>query len=98
MIVLLKIAGTKFYHTECPPAGTELVLKSNPENAYDSNAIEVRDDEGDQLGHVPAAAAALMTLIAQETGHPVGEIFEAKMEYEENFTLTVRSGAFSEVS
>jgi hypothetical protein len=97
-MVLLKIAGTKFYHTECPPAGTKLVLKSNPDNQYDSNAIEVRDDEGDQLGHVPAAAAALMTLLAQEIGHPVEEIFEAKMEYDENFTLAVLPGAFSEVS
>lgn len=86
-MVILKIAGTKFYITECPPAGTKLVLKSNPENSYDSNAIEVRDDEGDQLGHVPAPAAAIMTMIAKATGHSVEDLFEAKMEYEENFIL-----------
>jgi HIRAN domain len=86
-MVTLKIAGTKFYTTATPEKGSKLTLRSNPDNRYDSNAIEILDKDGNQLGHVPAAAAAVMTLYAQKVGYPVGKLFEAVMDYEENFTL-----------
>jgi hypothetical protein len=86
-MITLKIAGTKYYPVEQPPVGTVLALEADPENRFDSNAIKVLDDEGDQLGHVPAPAAAVMTLYAGRVGYPVGKLFIAKMEEGESFTL-----------
>ena len=88
MGIALKIAGTKYYNIEPPEFGEPLQLISDPDNRFDSNAVKVCNQEGDQLGHVPAPAAAVMALIATNTGHKIEELFEAKMEYGENFIIT----------
>lgn len=46
----------------------ELTLKRNPDNKYDSNAIEVRY-EGSMLGHVPAVIAAALAPVMDAGEH-----------------------------
>ena len=87
MGIALKIAGTKYYNTEPPEFGEPLQLIPDPDNRFDSNAVKVCNQDGDQLGHVPAPAAAVMALISHATSVPIGTYFTAKMEYGENFIL-----------
>lgn len=54
------VAGTAYYRakdlTASLAAGQELILRRQPDNPYDSLAIEVLTASGDKLGYVPRAA------------------------------------------
>ena len=90
MVVTLKIAGSRYYAGVLPKPGSVLILDAEPSNPHDPNAIKILNLDEEQLGHVPAAAAALMTLVSQETGHPVYVLFEAKMRQGEEFSLGLK--------
>lgn len=54
-----KIVGNRFRPTECQEAfmalepGDPLVLRKEPENPYDAEAIKVETPEGLHLGYIP---------------------------------------------
>ncbi|KAF1836632.1 hypothetical protein BDW02DRAFT_566900 [Decorospora gaudefroyi] len=52
-----KIVGVRYYNGYAT-AGEMVVLRREPHNPYDSNAIRVINVQGDQLGHIPRAVAA----------------------------------------
>jgi hypothetical protein len=43
------------------PEPVACLLRRNPGNEYDTNAIEIREDDGDMLGHLPRGVAARLT-------------------------------------
>jgi hypothetical protein len=91
----LKIAGAQFYEwpPDYPIVGDALSLAHNPDNRHDSNAIEIIAESGDhstQIGHIPAAAAAVMVLLSRHTGMPVEVLFGADLSDGQQVNLYVR--------
>lgn len=52
-----KIVGVRFY-TGHATKGEHVVVKREPSNHYDSNAIRVGNVMGEQIGHIPRQMAA----------------------------------------
>lgn len=51
-----KIAGVQYYRGEASP-GEKVVLRREPTNKYDRNAIAVANVMGQQMGHIPRTIA-----------------------------------------
>ena len=81
-----KIAGTKYYNNDYR-VGSKITLEHDPSNVHDSNAIKVLNEDGDQLGHVPAAAAAVMMLLSQRADLSIAELFYATADYDDSFSM-----------
>jgi SWI/SNF-related matrix-associated actin-dependent regulator of chromatin subfamily A3 len=52
-----KIVGVRYY-TGYATTGEMVVLRRDPQNPYDSNAIKVSNVQGQQIGHLPRTIAA----------------------------------------
>jgi SWI/SNF-related matrix-associated actin-dependent regulator of chromatin subfamily A3 len=52
-----KIVGVRYY-TGYATEGEMVVVRREPHNAYDSNAIQVLNVQGTQIGHIPKTVAA----------------------------------------
>ncbi|KAE8448579.1 hypothetical protein EG329_009004 [Mollisiaceae sp. DMI_Dod_QoI] len=52
-----KIVGVRFYNGYATP-GEQVMIKREPGNAYDSNAIRINNVQGVQIGHIPRNLAA----------------------------------------
>lgn len=52
-----KIVGVRFYNGLASP-GEQVMIKREPGNPYDSNAIRVNNVQGTQIGHLPKTIAA----------------------------------------
>lgn len=52
-----KIVGVRYYNGFAT-AGEMVVLRREPSNPYDSNAIRVDNVLGNQIGHIPRTVAA----------------------------------------
>lgn len=74
-------------------SGTELVLKREPHNQYDSNAIAVLTHNGDHLGYIPRETAACLAAdldsgktygacVSDVTGGDVGTVFGINIKIE----------------
>lgn len=62
----------------CRP-GDKVLLRAQPDNPHDPNAIAVYNTDGEQLGFVPAALAARMAgLAAAGTGAQITEVLAGK--------------------
>jgi HIRAN domain-containing protein len=92
-MITLKIAGTKYFPVQLPLYGESLQLQADPENEHDPNAVKVLDKDGDQIGYVPAPAAAIMSLLAQGLNIRPDALFKAEMSTGENLTLSLRQEA-----
>lgn len=56
-VCVIRVAGISHYpgaQTSRVNLGSQLALRAEPENPYDRNAVAVWDDDGHQVGHVPA--------------------------------------------
>ena len=51
-----KIVGIQYYHGYATP-GEQVMVKREPGNPYDSNAIRVNNVQGTQIGHLPRVLA-----------------------------------------
>ncbi|PNS19972.1 hypothetical protein CAC42_7939 [Sphaceloma murrayae] len=58
--VLSKVVGIRYY-SGYANAGENIILRREPENAYDPNAIQVLNVNREQIGHVPRQIAAKLT-------------------------------------
>ena len=47
------IKGTPNYSYKAPLMGEELILKAEPNNIYDSNAVAIYNQHGEQVGYIP---------------------------------------------
>ncbi|KAF2810532.1 uncharacterized protein BDZ99DRAFT_508925 [Mytilinidion resinicola] len=52
-----KVVGCRYYNG-LATFGEMVVLKREPQNQYDRNAIQVRNVQGNQIGHIPKQVAA----------------------------------------
>jgi SWI/SNF-related matrix-associated actin-dependent regulator of chromatin subfamily A3 len=52
-----KIVGIRYYNGFATP-GEQVLIKREPGNPYDSNAIRVNNVQGTQIGHLPKNLAA----------------------------------------
>ena len=52
-----KIVGVRFYNGNANP-GEQILMKREPGNPYDSNAIRVDNVQNTQIGHIPRQMAA----------------------------------------
>lgn len=51
-----KIVGIRFYHGYAT-AGEQVMIRREPGNPYDSNAIRINNVQGTQIGHLPRELA-----------------------------------------
>ena len=51
-----KIVGTRYYHGYATP-GEQVMVKREPSNQYDPNAIRIDNVQGAQIGHIPRQLA-----------------------------------------
>lgn len=51
-----KIVGVRYYRGVAN-IGEHVILKREPQNQYDRNAIQVTNVMGDQIGHIPRLLA-----------------------------------------
>ncbi|PQE03821.1 hypothetical protein CJF30_00006520 [Rutstroemia sp. NJR-2017a BBW] len=51
-----KIVGIRYYHGYATP-GEQVMIRREPSNPYDSNAIRVNNVQGTQIGHLPRQLA-----------------------------------------
>ena len=52
-----KIVGVQYY-TGYASVGEYVVVRREPSNPYDSNALRVENVQRDQIGHIPRAMAS----------------------------------------
>lgn len=52
-----KIVGIRYYNGYATP-GEQVMIRREPENQYDSNAIRINNVQGFQIGHIPRILAA----------------------------------------
>ncbi|CAG8984075.1 hypothetical protein HYALB_00003017 [Hymenoscyphus albidus] len=60
-----KIVGIRYYNGVASP-GEQVLVKREPENPYDSNAIRVNNIQGTQIGHIPRNLASKLATYLDE--------------------------------
>ena len=78
-----KIVGVQYYTGHATP-GEHVIVRREPQNPYDTNALRVENVQRDQIGHIPRAMASkLAKYMVRLSTSPVSDI------------LTVASGFWS---
>ncbi|MCY3814795.1 MAG: HIRAN domain-containing protein [Gammaproteobacteria bacterium] len=77
-VIQTKIRGVSHHQKACGLVvdGQPLVLKRDPDNVYDSNAISVRTRHGELLGHVSAKLAADLAIFMDNGGDVTAVVTE----------------------
>lgn len=87
-----KVVGVRHYDGYATP-GEQVMIKREPSNPHDSNAIRINNVQGTQIGHIPRNLAAKLAPymvccpFLPETGIALGSVISAPM----NILLVVSS-------